>query len=107
MIKAANTAVKYETDNAKYAALPDNYLQWARDIRTPILFITGQDNRVFTDSNIMTHKRLEEISPGRSELQVFANYGHQDTFMGKNCHVDIFPRLLQFLDKYKGKSAKS
>jgi cholesterol oxidase len=31
---------------------------------------------------------------------VFPNYGHQDVFMGKNNHVDIFPRLLEFLDKH-------
>jgi len=24
--------------------------------------------------------------------------------MGKNCHVDIFPRLLQFLEKHRGRN---
>jgi hypothetical protein len=38
--------------------------------------------------------------PGRHELHVFPNYGHQDVFMGKNNHIDIFPRLLEFLNKH-------
>jgi cholesterol oxidase len=44
---------------------------------------------------------LEKIVPGRHELAVFPNYGHQDVFMGKNVHVDVFPRLLQFLEKHR------
>jgi cholesterol oxidase len=100
MIAADNTAVKYEPDNPKYRALPDNYFEYAKDIETPVLFMTGEHNRVFTDSNIVCHQRLEKIVPGRHQLHVFPNYGHQDVFMGKNCHVDIFPRLLQFLKQH-------
>lgn len=106
MIKAGNTAVKFDGADPKYKTLPDDYLQWAKDIDTPVLFITGQDNRVFRDSNIVTHDRLQKIVPGRHELQVFPNYGHQDVFMGKNCHVDVFPRLLQFLDRHRGEQAR-
>jgi cholesterol oxidase len=64
--------------------------------------MTGENNRVFTDSNVYCYQRLEELAPGRHELHVFPNYGHQDVFMGKNNHVDIFPRLLEFLDKHSG-----
>lgn len=102
MVKTTNTAVKFDATDPKYVKLPDNYLQWAKEIETPVLFITGQDNRVFNDSNIVTHDRLQKIVPGRHELHVFPNYGHQDVFMGKNCHVDIFPRLLQFLNRHRG-----
>ncbi len=44
---------------------------------------------------------LGSTSPDRHELQVFPNYGHQDVFMGKNNHVDIFPPLLEFLSKHR------
>jgi cholesterol oxidase len=98
MVKNNNTAVKYYPDDPKYALLPDNYLQYAAQIETPVLFMTGQQNHVFTDSNIVAYERLQKIVPGRHQLEVFANYGHQDVFMGKNCHVDIFPRLLNFLN---------
>jgi cholesterol oxidase len=107
MVKSDNTAVKYDPDNPRYAPLPDNYLQWAADIKTPVLFITGQDNHIFKDSNLLAYDRCNAAAPGLHEKHVFANYGHQDTFMGKNCHVDIFPRLLQFLDKHKGRPAQA
>ena len=105
MVATDNTAVLYEPGNPKYKALPDNYFKYAQEIETPVLFITGQQNRVFTDSNIVCHQRLEKIVPGRHELHVFPNYGHQDVFMGKNCHIDIFPRLLEFLNKHSEPAA--
>lgn len=102
MVKAQNTAVKYNAESSKYDRLPDNYFEHASEIETPVLFMTGENNRVFTDSNILCHQRLEKIVPGRHELHVFPGYGHQDVFMGKNCHQDIFPRLLEFLRKHSG-----
>lgn len=103
MVKNNNTAVKFEPNNPKYDRLPNNYFEYAGEIETPVLFMTGDRNHVFTDSNIVCHQRLEQIVPGRHELHVFPGYGHQDVFMGKNVHVDIFPRLLQFLNKQRSK----
>jgi len=100
MIKANNTAVKFKPDNPKYNVLPNNYFEYAKEIQTPVLLMTGENNNVFTDSNIVCHKRLEELVPGRHELHVFPRYGHQDVFMGKSCDVDIFPRLLTFIKKH-------
>jgi len=101
MLSANNTAVKYDPANTRYEALPDNYFEHAREIETPVLFMTGENNRVFTDSNIVCHERLEKLVPGRHELHVFPGYGHQDVFMGKTNDRDIFPRLVQFLDKHR------
>jgi cholesterol oxidase len=103
MVKAKNTAVKYQPENPKYKSLPDNYFEHAKDIETPVLFMTGEQNKVFTNSNLICHQRLEEIVPGRHELHVFPNYGHQDVFMGKDCDKDIFPRLLTFIQKHSKK----
>jgi cholesterol oxidase len=103
MVKANNTAVKYQPENPKYKSLPDNYFEHAKDIETPVLFMTGEQNKVFTNSNLICHQRLEEIVPGRHELHVFPNYGHQDVFMGKDCDKDIFPRLLTFIQKHSKK----
>ncbi|MCP3866834.1 MAG: alpha/beta hydrolase [Gammaproteobacteria bacterium] len=100
MVNSRNTAVKYLQNDARYQTLPDNYMEHAQDIETPILFVTGQSNQVFTDSNIECHRQLEALVPGRHELHVFPNYGHQDVFMGKNVHRDVFPRLLGFLQKH-------
>lgn len=99
MVRANNTAVKY-CDTPRYAALPDNYMQRVASVTTPILLIQGQENRVFADSNIVCHQRLQEQVPGRHQLHVFPDYGHQDIYMGKNVAVDIFPRLLQWLREH-------
>lgn len=96
----AGGAVKY-TDSPKYARLPNDYFQHAREIETPVLFMTGKSNRVFADSNIVCHERLERIVPGRHELHVFPGYGHQDPFMGERVAQDIFPRLLEFIEKHR------
>jgi cholesterol oxidase len=95
-----NRALKYNPTDTRYAALPDDYLEYAAEIETPVLFMTGENNRVFADSNILAHKTLETVVPGRHELHIFPNYGHQDVFMGKNVAEDIFPRLLKFLQKH-------
>ncbi len=105
MVNSDSTAVKYEPANPKYRSLPDNYLAHAKAIETPVLFMTGEVNNVFRDSNIVCYERLEKIVPGRHELHVFPGYGHQDVFMGKNVANDIFPRLLEFLDKHRGRAA--
>lgn len=104
MVNARNRAVKYDPNDSTYDSLPNDYLEYAKDIQTPVLFMTGENNRVFTDSNILCHQRLEAIVPGRHELHIFPNYGHQDVFMGKNCDRDIFPRLVEFLNKHNGQS---
>jgi len=96
----AGRAVKYDPNDPKYGRLPDDYFQYAREIETPVLFMTGEANRVFTDSNVYCYQKLEELVPGRHELHVFPNYGHQDVFMGKNNHIDVFPRLVEFLNKH-------
>jgi lysosomal acid lipase/cholesteryl ester hydrolase len=96
----ARRAVKYDPGNRRHAALPDDYLAGARDIRTPVLFLTGARNRVFTDSNIFCYERLREMGCDWHELHVLPQYGHQDPFMGKNVAVDVFPRFLEHLRKH-------
>ncbi|WSY60732.1 alpha/beta hydrolase [Nocardia sp. NBC_00881] len=94
----AGRAVKFDRD-ARYNALPDDYLARAGEITTPVLLTTGGRNNVFTDSNIVCYDRLEAVAPGRHELEIFPGYGHQDVFMGRNVHRDVFPRMLDFLKR--------
>ena len=99
MVKAGR-AVKMEPGDPTYARLPDDYFQYAADIETPMLLVTGNRNRVFTNSNIVCHRRLEKIVPGRHELAILPGYGHQDPFMGRNVAEDVFPTFLRFLQKH-------
>ena len=105
MVRAKNTAVKYAPADSRYAALPDNYLDYAREIETPVLFTTGQTNHVFTDSNVECHRRLRELGCTQHELKVFPRYGHQDVFMGKDVARDVFPALLDFMRRHSPASA--
>lgn len=96
MVKAGG-AVKFNPRDPVLADLPNDYFERAAQVTTPVLFTTGADNKVFTDSNIVCHQRLEKIAPGRHELAVFEGYGHQDVFMGKDVATDIFPTMLDFI----------
>jgi cholesterol oxidase len=97
----AGGAVKYDQDSPQYDRLPDDYFEHAADVETPILFTTGEDNRVFTNSNIVCFERLDRIVPERHQLHIFEGYGHQDPFMGKDVARDIFPRLDVFMDEHR------
>ena len=101
MIRKGHRPVKAKSGNTRYRALPDDILANADKVETPVMFMTGEINRVFTDSNIHCHQALEKQAPGRHELVLFPGYGHQDVFMGKQVDVDIFPRLLTFLEKHR------
>lgn len=96
----AKKAVKYHNNDPKYAALPDDYLTRAREIKTPIFFIWGEKNRVFMDSNRITPKWLESIGMTQHEYKEFPDYGHQDIFMGRKADQKIFHRLIEFLNKH-------
>jgi cholesterol oxidase len=102
MVSSNNTAVKYDPSDPRLSALPNDYFQYAREIETPVLFVTGERNNVFRDSNLVCHERLQKIAPGRHELRVFPNYGHQDVFMGKDVSKDIFPHFIEYLDRQRG-----
>lgn len=105
MLRHGGRCVKMKPSDARYKALPDDYFAKAKDIRTPVMLMTGDTNHVFTDSNIRCHRELEKVVPGRHELAIFPRYGHQDVFMGNRVHEDIFPRLLQFLDRHRATPA--
>jgi pimeloyl-ACP methyl ester carboxylesterase len=96
MVRAGH-AVKY--DDRLHPDLPDDYLSRAAEVQTPILLLAGDHNRVFTDSNIVCADVLSRLSPGHTELEILPGYGHLDPIVGKDTHVDVFPRIIRFLDE--------
>ena len=107
MVWSGNRAVEHDPSNPLHDPLPDDYFQYAEEIKTPTLFVTGRQNYVFSDSNIVCYKRLKRFAGDRNELHVFDGYGHQDVFMGKDVASDIFPRFLDFFAKYRSDSIRS
>lgn len=98
MIRAGH-AVKHDPGEARHAALPDDYTARMAEVETPILFLTGDRNRVFPEANVVCHRMLERVAPGRHELEIFPGYGHLDTIVGKNADLDVFPHILDFLKR--------
>lgn len=95
----AGKAVRYDPADPRHAALPDDYLAGAGEITTPVLFLTGDQNHVFPEANVVCFETLEKLAPGRHELQVLPGYGHFDPFTGKNVHLDVFPQIVDFLKR--------
>ncbi|MEJ3744441.1 alpha/beta fold hydrolase [Actinomycetes bacterium KLBMP 9797] len=102
----AGRAVKMYPGDPRFASLPDDYLSDVADIETPVLFVTGDRNHVFTDSNVVCHRELEKIVPGRHELCVLPGYGHQDPFMGAHVAQEVFPHFLTFLERHRTRPAR-
>ena len=99
--------VKMRPNDPRYAPLPGNYLDHAAEIDTPILFVTGDRNRVFTDSNVIAYNTLARINPDhRNELRMLPGYGHQDPIMGKNSHADVFPIFVDFIERSRRQRAR-
>jgi lysosomal acid lipase/cholesteryl ester hydrolase len=100
MLRAGSRPVKYDPSNAAHAALPDDYFAYAREIETPVLLTTGQNNHVFTDSNIVCYDRLKALGRTQDELVIYPNYGHQDVFMGEHVARDCGPAMLDFIRRH-------
>lgn len=101
-IVRAGRAVKFDPGNPAYRHLPDDYLADAERVETPVLFLTGDRNDVFTDSNVVCHQILDRRVPGRHELAVITGYGHIDPIIGSNAYVDVYPHILDFLQRNGG-----
>ena len=100
MLVAGSRPLKYDPGNPAHGALPDDYFAYAREIRTPVLMTTGENNKVFADSNIVCHEKLRAAGYEHGELVVYPGYGHQDVFMGEHVARDCFPAMLEFLRRH-------
>jgi cholesterol oxidase len=91
--------VRYDPSDSRHADLPEDFLAGAADVPTPILFLTGDQNHVFPRANVVCYETLDKIAPGRHELEILPGYGHFDPFTGKNVHLDVFPKIVDFLKR--------
>ncbi|GAB1822632.1 alpha/beta hydrolase [Herbidospora sp. RD11066] len=100
----AGHAVRHDD---RFRELPEDYLKAAAEIDVPVLFLTGDRNHVFTDSNIVCHDAMSKQNPGLHELRILPGYGHVDPIIGKNAHRDVFPHILEFIAKHgSGRGAR-
>jgi pimeloyl-ACP methyl ester carboxylesterase len=98
MVRAGH-AVRCDQKDERHSDLPDDYLAGAAQVSTAIQLLTGDHNRVFTNSNIVCHELIAKKVQGPCELAILPGYGHLDPIIGKNAHLDVFPRIAEFLKR--------
>jgi hypothetical protein len=82
------------------SGLPADYVAQPPKTSARIAFVAGEQNNCFLwQSQQLTYDYFNRIRPDFHSLQVFADYGHLDVFIGKDAAADTFPILLQELDR--------
>jgi cholesterol oxidase len=74
----------------------------ASNLALPISFITGSMNQEFDPETITrTHRWLvEHNGAAYYDRHVFEGYAHMDLFIGRQAANDVYPYLLEQLDRY-------
>ena len=79
----------------------DVYLPHLERLDLPITFIHGEENACFLpESTEATYDLLRNtFDPDQFQRHVIPKYGHIDCIFGKNAHLDVYPLILEALDK--------
>jgi cholesterol oxidase len=79
----------------------DSYLTHLDRLRQPVTLLSGSENLVWTpESTKRTYELLCERLGGEIVRRVvFDDYGHQDVFIGAEAARDVFPTILDHLDR--------
>jgi cholesterol oxidase len=79
----------------------DTYLAHLDRLAVPTLFLHGAESRVFEPSSTeRTHRMLAEANgPDLYRRVVLGGYGHLDTWMGKDAAKDVYPLVVEHLDR--------
>ncbi|MCF6202450.1 MAG: GMC family oxidoreductase N-terminal domain-containing protein [Methylococcaceae bacterium] len=79
------------------------YMQHLDRLAIPITFIHGAENSAFNPkSTQLTYEALQEANGDLYERHVIADYGHIDCIFGKNAARDIYPLVVDHLEKEGG-----
>jgi cholesterol oxidase len=76
------------------------YMQHIDRLAIPITFIHGAENAAFNpESTKLTYDLLRETNGDLYVRHVIPDYGHIDCIFGKNAVKDIYPLILEHLEK--------
>lgn len=80
----------------------DAYLPHLGDLKVPVAFIHGEENRfILPSGSERTFEALKKLNRDIPYTRdVIPNYAHMDCFIGENAHRDVFPVILRELEKY-------
>lgn len=80
--------------------MPTRYASAAPRSDARFALFTGAQNRAFLpESQQATFAFLERHQPGRHSLHVIPGYGHADIFVGHQAYEDVFPQMLEELNR--------
>jgi pimeloyl-ACP methyl ester carboxylesterase len=80
--------------------LPSDFAAQKPQTDARFVFIAGQQNRCFlAQGQQETFEYFNRLQPGRHAVHILPGYGHLDVFLGKDSAAQIFPLILQELDK--------
>ncbi len=64
------------------------------------VFFAGQLNKCFKwESQENSYKFFKKLQPGKHSFHLLPKYSHLDVFFGKNANKDVFPLMIEELDK--------
>jgi alpha-beta hydrolase superfamily lysophospholipase len=97
-MELARSVVAWNEGDPRYGVLPANALTAADAISCPVMLLSGSENELWYDSNELCAEVLRQRSP---RLQVdyveVPGYGHFDMFIGRAAALDVFPRIVSWL----------
>jgi pimeloyl-ACP methyl ester carboxylesterase len=83
-----------------HAGLPRDFTAQPPRTDARFVFFTGLENRCFLpESQVKTFRWFDGHQPGRHALHELPGYSHLDVFMGKDAAGDVFPLMLQELER--------
>lgn len=94
------------TESGRFESF-DGTIDYRRDmakIQNPILVVAGKVDRIATPPAVRDGYRAlgghKEWFLAAEENGLVADYGHMDLLVGKRAATELFPRVLQFLDRH-------
>ena len=80
--------------------LPDDLFVGRPQSDARVVFITGKDNHCFLpESQERSYAFLDSLRRNYHSLHVIPGYGHIDIFLGKHAARDVFPLVLEELER--------
>jgi cholesterol oxidase len=79
----------------------DTYRKGVKNMAIPIMFLHGCENSFFLpEGSKRTYDWLcRENGSSLYKRKVLPGYAHLDTFLGKNSHIDVYPKILEHLEE--------
>jgi pimeloyl-ACP methyl ester carboxylesterase len=84
----------------RFPELPADFVAQPPRTKARFAFFAGENNRCFlAESQTRTFDYVNRIRSGFHTLRTIPNYGHLDVFLGKDAARDVFPLMLEELER--------